>query len=50
MRSGIALATGLALLATVFWWYYNQMDEPNKHFASSWAHEDELVTAAEKVS
>jgi hypothetical protein len=34
----------------MFWWYYNQMDEPNKHFASNWAHEQELVTAVEKFS
>jgi hypothetical protein len=34
----------------LFWWYYNQMDEPNKHFASNWAHEQELVTAVEKFS
>src|SRR5882724_10899646 len=38
------------ILATIFtfgiymlWWYYNQMDEPNKHFTSSWAQEDHLV-------
>lgn len=34
----------------MFWWYYNQMDEPNKHFASNWAHEEELVTAVERLS
>jgi len=34
----------------MFWWYYNQMEEPNKHFASNWAHEEELVTAVEKFS
>ena len=34
----------------MFWWYYDQMDEPNKHFASNWAHEEELVTAVEKFS
>jgi hypothetical protein len=50
MRSGIALAAGLALLASVFCWYYNQMDEPNKHFASNWAQEDQLVSAVEALS
>jgi len=34
----------------LFWWFYNQMDEPNKHFTSNWAQEDELVTAVEAVS
>jgi len=34
----------------MFWWFYNQMDEPNKHFTSNWAQEDELVTAVEAVS
>src|SRR5215470_2514795 len=34
----------------LFWWYYNQMEAPNKHFASNWAHEEELVTAVERLS
>ena len=45
------------ILATIFtfgiymlWWYYNQMDEPNKHFTSSWAQEDHLVNAVDAVS
>ena len=40
------------ILAAIFtfgiymlWWYYNQMEEPNKHFTSNWAQEDELVKA-----
>jgi len=44
------------ILATIFtfgiymlWWYYNQMDEPNKHFTSSWAQEDHLVNAVDAV-
>ncbi|HVB44095.1 MAG TPA: hypothetical protein VNF47_15515 [Streptosporangiaceae bacterium] len=28
-----------------FWWYYNQMQEPNKHFASNWTQEEALVKA-----
>ncbi len=31
----------------MFWWFYNQMDEPNKHFTSNWAQEDDLVRAVE---
>ncbi len=34
----------------MFWWLYNQMDEPNKHFASNWAGEDALVNAVEAIS
>jgi len=34
----------------MFWWYHDQMEQPNKHFASNWAHEEELVTAVEKFS
>jgi hypothetical protein len=31
----------------MFWWFYNQMEEPNKHFAANWAQEEELVRAVE---
>jgi hypothetical protein len=34
----------------LFWWLYNQMEEPNKHFASNWTQEEELVKAVEAVS
>jgi hypothetical protein len=34
----------------MFWWFYNQMDEPNKHFASNWAQEDQLVQAVDAIS
>ena len=30
----------------MFWWFYNQMDEPNKHFASNWAQEEDPVKGA----
>ena len=29
----------------MFWWFYNQMQEPNKHFAVNRTQEDELVKA-----
>jgi type II secretory pathway component PulJ len=29
----------------MFWWFYNQMQEPNKHFALNWTQEDQLVKA-----
>ncbi len=28
-----------------FWWFYNQMDEPNRHFKTNWAQEDSLAVA-----
>jgi hypothetical protein len=31
-------------------WFYNQMDEPNKHFTSNWAQEDHLVSAVDAIS
>jgi hypothetical protein len=34
----------------MFWWYYNQMEEPNKHFARNWTQEDYLVNAVRVVS
>ena len=47
---GRILAAIFSLGIYMFWWFYNQMDEPNKHFTSNWAQEDELVTAVEAVS
>ena len=34
----------------LFWWYYNQMQEPNKHFAINWTQEDELMKAVGAIS
>lgn len=47
---GRILATVFTLGIYMFWWFYNQMDEPNKHFASNWAQEDDLVNAVEAIS
>jgi uncharacterized protein HemX len=44
---GRIVAAVLSLGIYMFWWFYNQMEEPNKHFASNWTQEDELVKAAE---
>lgn len=46
---GRILATIFTLGIYMFWWFYNQMDEPNKHFTSNWAQEDELVTAVDAI-
>ena len=47
---GRILATIFTLGIYMFWWFYNQMEEPNKHFTSNWAQEDHLVTAVNAVS
>jgi hypothetical protein len=47
---GRILAAIFTLGIYMFWWFYNQMEEPNKHFASNWAQEDELVKAVEALS
>jgi hypothetical protein len=43
---GRIVAVVFSLGIYMFWWFYNQMEGPNKHFASNWTQEDELVKAA----
>jgi hypothetical protein len=47
---GRIVATIFSFGIYMFWWYYNQMDEPNKHFTINWAQEDELVKAVQATS
>ena len=47
---GRILAAIFTLGIYMFWWFYDQMDEPNKHFTSNWAQEDDLVRAVGAVS
>jgi hypothetical protein len=47
---GRILAAIFTLGIYMFWWFYNQMEEPNKHFVSNWAEEDQLVKAVEALS
>ena len=42
---GRIVATIFSFGIYTFWWYYNQMEVPNKHFAVNWAEEDQLVRA-----
>ena len=46
---GRIVATIFSLGIYMFWWYYNQMEEPNKHFISNWTYEDELVNAVDAL-
>jgi hypothetical protein len=32
-----------------FWWFYNQMEEPSKHFRTNWAQEDSLAMAVQAL-
>jgi hypothetical protein len=47
---GRILAAIFSLGIYMFWWFYNQMDEPNRHFTSNWAQEDHIVNAVDAVS
>jgi hypothetical protein len=47
---GRILATIFTVGIYLFWWLYNQMDEPNRHFTSNWAQEDHLVNAVDALS
>ncbi len=43
---GRIVATIFSLGIYLFWWYYNQMEDPNRHFQTNWVQEDALVSAA----
>ena len=47
---GRVLAVVFTFGIYMFWWFYNQMDEPNKHFASNRAEEDALLNAVYAIS
>jgi hypothetical protein len=42
---GRIVASILSFGIYLLWWFYNQMQEPNKHFAINWTQEDQLVKA-----
>lgn len=33
-----------------FWWWYNMLEEPNRHFHTNWAQEDALAQAVQALS
>jgi hypothetical protein len=45
-RVVVTIVTGGIYL---FWWYYNQMEVPNRHFTDNWAEEDKLVKAVDAI-
>ncbi len=46
---GRILATIFSLGIYMFWWYYDQMTEPNRHFQTNWTQEDNLVRAVQAL-
>ncbi len=48
--AGRIVATIFTFGIYMFWWYYDQMEEPNKHFAANWVQEDYLVNAVAALS
>ncbi|MGH9028892.1 MAG: hypothetical protein ACRDV4_04680, partial [Acidimicrobiales bacterium] len=42
---GRVVATVFTIGIYLFWWYYNQMSDPNAHFRANWVQEDALVAA-----
>ncbi len=42
---GRIVATIASFGVYAFWWFYNQMDGPNRHFQTNWAQEDSLGVA-----
>jgi len=48
--AGRVLAAIFTLGSYLFGWFYDQMNQPSKHFTSNWGQEEELVRAVEAVS
>lgn len=46
---GRIVASIFSLGIYLFWWVYNQMEEPNRHFQVNWAEEDALVYAVQAL-
>jgi hypothetical protein len=47
--AGRIVATVFSLGIYLFWWYYDQMDKPNRHFRTNWPQEDALAHAVEQL-
>jgi hypothetical protein len=46
---GRIVATIFSLGIYLFWWYYNQMNDPNRHFQVNWPQEDALAAAVQAL-
>lgn len=47
--AGRIVATVFTLGLYLFWWFHNQMTEPNRHFGINWQHEDVVVAAVQAI-
>jgi hypothetical protein len=47
---GRVVATVCTLGIYLFWWYYDQMEAPNRHFRINWPQEDALARAVEQLT
>ncbi len=46
---GRIVAAIFSLGIYLLWWYYNQMNDPNRHFQVNWVQEDALVEAVQAL-
>ena len=46
---GRIVATVFSLGIYLFWWYYNQINDPNRHFEGNWLQEDATVAAIQAL-
>ena len=46
---GRIVATFFSLGIYMFWWYHDQMNDPNRHFRTNWMQEDALVQAVQAL-
>jgi hypothetical protein len=46
---GRIVATFFSLGIYMFWWYHDQMNDPNRHFHTNWVQEDSLVQAVQAL-
>ena len=47
--AGRIVATVFSFGIYLFWWYYDQMNDPNRHFQTNWYQEDALVAAMQAL-
>ena len=46
---GRIVATVFSFGIYLFWWYYNQMMIPNRHFQTNWSEEDTVLAAMHSI-
>jgi hypothetical protein len=46
---GRIVATVFSFGTYLLWWYYDMMEEPNRHFRTNWAMEDALAASVQRL-